>query len=399
VNCRVYVGRALRAGAAVFALFVAAVLPAAEASTMVQIPDGSLLEVWQAGEPNSGGVEIPEEYGIAYSLLDASGTHIGIVSPPGENTQDSSPVLALEPAGQVPVVAWSRSDGVSLKIAYARFEADEWRDFHFLTFGTADDIEPRIGTSSGGSYLFYITQDNHYMYAPVDLTAGNLFAAPREIKPRYRIDTLGTEGSAPEGLNDEGGTDIPTILGLCDPAGPEPCSTNSGGGSSALQSPHLLEGANATSAMRTRSPHSTRTGRLPGGRGGAMRTRPPHSARAGRLPGGHGSAMRTRSPHSTRLGSPTGLSDTGVPGFPLTSDGGTDVPVVVGASTSVWWVASSLACSTQVLVRPNATFLNIEVIGFTNGQVELLDQSEMPWLIPGDYASTIASTYLQSICN
>jgi hypothetical protein len=153
----------------------ASATPALADPRSVILSDGSTLTVWeQRGPSPSGG----EPWSIDYSLMDAQGTITGVVPSTADAAADSSPFLALDSTGSA-VLVWSRFDGAFWKIAYTRFSGNAWTNFHFLTFGSGDDIEPRIGTTSMGSYLYYCSYPDRYLYAPVELVTGNLFAAPR----------------------------------------------------------------------------------------------------------------------------------------------------------------------------------------------------------------------------
>src|SRR5882672_3946547 len=158
-----------KAAAGAFLVLGFAASAPASAATSVRTPYGAALTVWQAGS------------GLGYALLSVTGTSIGQVPSTGASTQDAYPWLDLDPASGAPVLIWSRSDGVSLKIAYARFQGDAWTDMHFLTFGSGDHTLPLLATSRDGSFLFYVADGTRYMYAPLDVTSGRLFAAPRHI--------------------------------------------------------------------------------------------------------------------------------------------------------------------------------------------------------------------------
>ena len=237
--------RVARAGAAICALLLAAP-PPARAATSIRTVDGSMLEVWEGGIPTPG-AQTSAGSGLFYTLTDLVGTTSGSVVPAASGTSDNSPMLALEAANNTPVVVWSRSDGVSQKIAYARFQSAAWQDVHFVTFGTRNDTEPRIGRANNGAFLFWISDTFSYMYAPINLTAGVLNAAPREILPRVRVDTTSsstrttttTTGLQP--ISREGGTDVPTVLGNCDPLLSRQCGGQSGATGPPLQ-PRRLEG-------------------------------------------------------------------------------------------------------------------------------------------------------------
>lgn len=179
----------------VAALLLAASAPAQAASTLVA-PDGAVHTVWEVRTRVHLG---PGQWHLAYSVVPPDGeTLTGIIAPTEDTAQDSAPRLALDPVSRKPVVVWTRDDGSSLQIAYARFEAGAWGDFHYLTFARSNDTMPRVGASLYGSFLFYIEDWQHYMYAPLDLSRGLLYAAPRAISQgslqRTDGDTLTTSG-------------------------------------------------------------------------------------------------------------------------------------------------------------------------------------------------------------
>jgi len=130
--------------------------------------------------------------------------------PAADAATDAAPFLALDRTGSA-VLVWSRSDGAYKKIAYARFSGGAWTDFHYLTFGRGDDEEPRIGTGRTGSFLFYAAGPDTYLFAPLELVRGRLFAAPRALKlgnARGDIPLL------PGGAVTNGGVDAPVVTGL-----------------------------------------------------------------------------------------------------------------------------------------------------------------------------------------
>ena len=177
---RSHVGTKLAARAAGALLCLAAsCLPAAAARRTLSLGDGSVVMVWE-----EKGRSLPGRSGaiwsIGFSVTDALGTRVGVVTPTGDTARDASPSLALDDTG-APVLVWSRFDGVYNKIAYARYTGGAWTDFHYLTFGSGDDELPLIATAATGSYLFYTGPSDRYFYAPLDLASGRLFAPPRAI--------------------------------------------------------------------------------------------------------------------------------------------------------------------------------------------------------------------------
>ena len=175
---RSHTGARLAARAAGILLCLAAsCLPAAAARHTLTAGDGSTVLVWeQKGRSMRG--RPGAVWAIGFSVTDASGTHVGVVAPTGDTARDSSPFLALDDAG-APVLVWSRFDGVYNKIAYTRYAGGDWTDFHYLTFGSGDDLLPLIATTASGSYLFYTGSSDRYFFAPLDLASGRLFAPPR----------------------------------------------------------------------------------------------------------------------------------------------------------------------------------------------------------------------------
>ncbi|MFQ5876263.1 MAG: hypothetical protein ACE5JH_01015 [Acidobacteriota bacterium] len=180
----------------------------AGAATRAITPDGAVLEVWE-----THGESVPTRAAgstIRFSVSDASGRSIGIVPPTQDPDRDSFPQLIADPDGGSPVLVWSRWDGISLKIAYARFEGRRWSDSHYLTFGPGDDILPRVSTSRGGSFLFWIADGRRYMFAPLDLSAGRLFAPGRELDLPEAARWRPIAGPGPAGTPSlEGNSDVP----------------------------------------------------------------------------------------------------------------------------------------------------------------------------------------------
>jgi hypothetical protein len=204
VALRPYLTMALRIGAAACALAGAISLTAAGGPLSIVTADGRVVTVWEAhprsaaGDPGSAGTA------IAYSVTDASGTQIGIIAPTSDAALDLDPRLALDQTG-APVVVWTRFDGTRFKISYARLGDGGWSSFHYLTFGQGDDSLPRLGTSDTGSYLFWVSGDNRFWYAPLELSGGRLLASPRGLRLGFPRMT-GRGGM-------RGGTDVPVNIG------------------------------------------------------------------------------------------------------------------------------------------------------------------------------------------
>lgn len=228
-------------GSIVAGLLLAASAPAHATSTLTT-PDGAVHTVWEVRTRFRLDGDRPGQWHLAYSVALPEGeTLTGIIAPTGDTAQDSAPRLALDPATRKAIVAWTRDDGTSLQIAYARFEAGGWGDFHYLTFGRSDKRLPRIGISLYGSFLFYVEDGQNYMYAPVDLSRGSLYAAPRAISQGalQRTDdgssttssvylgasssTAGTRLREPGDGTTQGGQDVPINIKCNKPDG---CPSN-----------------------------------------------------------------------------------------------------------------------------------------------------------------------------
>jgi hypothetical protein len=190
------------------------------AATSVRTADGALLSVHEVRLGRNG--DAPRA--LAFSL--ESGTRIrnGYVDRTMDRAIDQYPSLTLDPRSGNPVLVWSRSDGVSLKVAYARFERGTWRDLHFLTFGPGDNLLPRIESSRGGSFLYWTDADGNAFYAPVDAGSGRFFAAPRELPaPTVPSPSDNRLVGAGGGVVADGGHDVPVIIGQCDGTKSDPC--------------------------------------------------------------------------------------------------------------------------------------------------------------------------------
>src|SRR5256885_5942005 len=184
--------------AAVLACIAASGAQAIASSPSVALADGTSLAVWeQRGRAIPGRGQ--DTSSIGYSLTDAAGIRLGVVPTTADSARDAAPSLALDGTGSA-VLVWSRFDGSNRKIAYARFSGGAWTNIHYLTFGPGDDDEPRIGTGQAGSFLFFIGSPDKYQFAPLDLAAGRLFAAPRLLNlgsARRDIAPVRMPGSTP----------------------------------------------------------------------------------------------------------------------------------------------------------------------------------------------------------
>jgi len=129
--------------------------------------------------------------------------HRGASSAAAEN----APLLVREPSSGAIVRIWSRSDGFSTKIAWARNDGTGWSAPHDLTFGPGIDREPAVTVTSTGAWLFWRDERGDVFYAPLDLASGRLFGVPAPLFPG------GVRGT----LHTEGGSDAPVVLYNCEP--------------------------------------------------------------------------------------------------------------------------------------------------------------------------------------
>jgi len=121
---------------------------------------------------------------------------------------EAAPLLLTDPASGASIRIWSRSDGFTTKIAWARNDGTGWGPSHDLTFGLGVDRDPSVAITSAGAWLFWRDDRDGIFYAPLELGAGRLLGVPSSLPlPR-------TPGRDP---HLEGGGDVPTVLGSCEP--------------------------------------------------------------------------------------------------------------------------------------------------------------------------------------
>jgi hypothetical protein len=204
--------------AVVACLWLGATLAPCHAAVTARTPDGTVVSVWEVSLRGRAG----DGSAVAFSVTDARGSRVGIIPPTGDALRDVGPSVAIDPVSGAPVAVWSRDNGVVFKIAYARFEAGAWVDVHDLTFGPGHDLLPRLGTGATGSYLFWVTGQNRYLYAPLDLSHGRLFGTPQPLLEGGRKGaSTGEVLLADVGLlSVQGGTDVPVVVGNSSGIGP-----------------------------------------------------------------------------------------------------------------------------------------------------------------------------------
>ena len=151
------------------------------------------------------------------------------------------PILVSDPGTGTTAIIWSRDDGATTKLAWARRDESGWSEAHDLTFGPGFDLSPAVGISRTGTWLFWRGENGQLFVAPVDLSRGHLLAVPRLLARGTGGATTGTDGTAGGGLTGghsgrgirpAGGIDIPILVKPCDPANPSlPCVPDDDSGS------------------------------------------------------------------------------------------------------------------------------------------------------------------------
>ena len=121
---------------------------------------------------------------------------------------EPAPLLLRDETGAT-VRIWSRSDGFTTKIAWARNDGSGWGPSHDLTFGLGIDREPAVTVTSAGAWLFWRDDRGGVFYAPLDVGSGRLLGVPAPLVAGGVL----SRGPGLEG----GGTDVPVTIGNCDP--------------------------------------------------------------------------------------------------------------------------------------------------------------------------------------
>jgi hypothetical protein len=154
-----------------------------------------------------------------------------------------------DPGTGATVKIWSRTDGFTSKIAWARQTGSGWGHPHDLTFGLGTDRDPAVGTTSSGSWLFWRNEIGQVFYAPLELSAGRLLGVPSLLPMTMGGVTAGGIGGIRPGSipGIEGGIDTPVILFNCDPGSVDlrcvqPKRPSGGGGTGTT--PPIVEGGN-----------------------------------------------------------------------------------------------------------------------------------------------------------
>ncbi len=216
-------GMAMAIAGAACALWIVA---PAFSGTSVTTSTGEEHQVWEHRQRVIIGSAEDGPWAIGFAVIDSMGRREGLITGTQDLARDSFPRIALDPRQGDPVVVWSRFDGSVLKIAHARFQQGAWGEPRLVTFGPGDDTHPRLGIGLSGPYLFWISKER-YLYAPIDLSTGHLYAPPRPLSvPKSKDD--GTTIEEPGLITLQGGSDIPIwTAGACKHGGNgKPCATD-----------------------------------------------------------------------------------------------------------------------------------------------------------------------------
>lgn len=119
-----------------------------------------------------------------------------------------APIVVTDPGTGAVVKIWSRNDGFTAKLAWARLIDGVWGPAHDLTFGLGIDRDPAVGLTASGSWLFWRNELGQVFYAPVELASGRLLGVPSGL-PTVRGVRSGSR------FGTEGGLDTPVILVPC----------------------------------------------------------------------------------------------------------------------------------------------------------------------------------------
>jgi hypothetical protein len=176
-------------------------------------PTGITYEVWEQRERTFSGDSANAIAALRFSVIELDTRHEGVVNGTNDVALDAHPRLAFDPSTNEPVLVWSRWDGSRQKIAFSRYSGTNWSSPKIITFGPGDDQLPRLGTARDGEYLFWVSKGDHYMYAPFDLSTGNLLSSARQINPSYANDSSDIQIEEPPIDSVEGGADAPILGG------------------------------------------------------------------------------------------------------------------------------------------------------------------------------------------
>lgn len=155
-----------------------------------------------------------------------SGAHRTVTTAP---SQDVAPVVVTDPRSGAVVKIWSRGDGFTAKLAWARLRGNGWGPAHDLTFGLGIDRDPAVGLTSAGPWLFWRNERGEVYYAPLELASGRLLGVPAPLLSGGGI-LPGRPGRPGGTVGTEGGVDAPVVHRNCADDDPICIAQRAGGG-------------------------------------------------------------------------------------------------------------------------------------------------------------------------
>jgi hypothetical protein len=150
---------------------------------------------------------------VAASAADRARSAPHVRSSQAVQAREEAPLLLTDPTTGASVRIWSRSDGFTTKIAWARNDGAGWGAPHDLTFGLGVDRDPSVAITSAGAWLFWRDDRGGVFYAPLEIGSGRLLGVPTSLSTSAGL-------SAGGGPRPEGSGDIPVTLGGCEATDP-----------------------------------------------------------------------------------------------------------------------------------------------------------------------------------
>jgi len=112
---------------------------------------GDLVSITDGADP------IPSVSWEPYSPLSSA----QLLNPSGATRPDGRPDVALHPASRWPLVVWAYNNQTDHDIAYAEWTGNGWSAVRFLTFGPADEVDPRVFVDRDGAiHVVWWVRDN-----------------------------------------------------------------------------------------------------------------------------------------------------------------------------------------------------------------------------------------------
>jgi hypothetical protein len=219
---------------------------------------------------------------------------------------EAVPLLLTDVNSGASVRIWSRSDGFTARIAWARNDGSGWGPSHDLTFGLGVDRDPSVAITSSGAWLFWRDDRGGVFYAPLEIGLGRLLGAPASLPT-----IVGLPGGAPR---PEGGSDTPVVLGNCDPNDVsciQPRQPPSGPGLPNPTSPPVMQDGGTDTPVTISSATSTGLGLLSAADPMCERTIVTVAQGGSLLVSELDGAGRVRGQHTVRIGAGVKTEDAG----------------------------------------------------------------------------------------